>query len=140
MTTNFKKFKINQLQKIKQQNQYIYLFRYTDLKFNEILLLKKTLKNLNYKLLIFKQTFSKNLFQNITGQGSLLIIYGNKININIIQQILIFKKLQLLYLINNNNIYSNFKCNTLIQQSKNSLHITIIKPFLIFLYYLRKIN
>lgn len=37
----FKKYKINQLQKIKQNYKYIYIFRYKDLKINEIITIKK---------------------------------------------------------------------------------------------------
>ena len=44
----FKKYKLNQLQTIKQTYKYIYFFRYSDLNINEIIYLKK--KNKKFKL------------------------------------------------------------------------------------------
>ncbi len=74
----FKKYKINQLQNIKQNYKYIYVFRYNDLTINEVILIKKKLKTLNYKSLILKQNITNNFFIDLKGQGSLLIIYGNE--------------------------------------------------------------
>jgi ribosomal protein L10 len=74
----FKKNKINQLQNIKQNYKYIYIFRYNDLTINEMVLMKKKLKNLNYKFSILKQNITNNFFINLKGQGPLLIIYGNE--------------------------------------------------------------
>ena len=84
----FKKYKLNQLQKIKQTYKYIYIFRYNDLTINETISIKKKLKELNYKSLILNQNLTKidNIFKlNIKGQGSVLMIYVNQ-NINLINE------------------------------------------------------
>lgn len=134
----FKKYKINQLQTIKQNYKYIYIFRYKDLKINEIIQIKKKIKNFNYKSLIIKQNITNNFFLNIKGQGSLLIFYGNTY-IDLIKELLVFKKLELILLIANSNIYSNLKLKEIFSNSTNPfLNITLINPFFNFLYYLRK--
>jgi len=137
----FKKYKINQLQKIKQTYKYIYVFRYNDLTINETISIKKKLKELNYKSLILNQNLTKinNILKlNIKGQGSVLIIYGNE-NLDLIKTTLNFKKIELIYLIIENTIYSNLKIKKITSNLSPSLNILLIKPFLNFLYYLRKI-
>jgi len=139
----FKIYKLNQLQKIKQTYKYIYIFRYYDLTLNEIIFIKKKLKEFNYKSLILNQNLIEvnNIFKlNIKAQGSILIIYSNK-NLDLIKNILNLKKIELLFLKLKNNIYSNLKINKIILNSNIniSLNILLIKPFLNFLYYLRKI-
>lgn len=139
----FKIYKLNQLQKIKQTYKYIYIFRYYDLTLNEIISIKKKLKEFNYKSLILNQNLIKlnNTFElNIKGQGSVLIIYSNK-NLNLIKNILNLKKIELIFLKIKNNIYANLKIKKIISNSNTniSLNILLIKPFLNFLYYLRKI-
>ena len=134
----FKKYKLNQLQKIKQTYKYIYIFRYNDLTINETISIKKKLKELNYKSLILNQNLTKidNIFKlNIKGQGSVLIIYGNK-DLNLINSILNFKKIELIYLIIKDNIYSNLKIKQIMSNNNISLNVLLIKPFLNFLYYL----
>ena len=134
----FKKYKLNQLQKIKQTYKYVYIFRYNDIKINEMISIKKKLKELNYKSLILNQNLVNTIFSNLKGQGSILMIYGNN-DINLIENFSIFKKLKLIYLIVENNIYSNLKFKKIMSYSNIPLNNLIIKPFLIFLYYLRKI-
>lgn len=135
----FKKYKINQLQTIKQNYKYIYIFRYKDLKINEIINIKKKIKNFNYKSLILKQNITNNYFLNIKGQGSLLIFYGNDY-MDLTKELLIFKKLELVLLIGNSNIYSNLKLKEIFSNPTNPfLNITLINPVFNFLYYLRKI-
>lgn len=137
----FKKYKINQLQKIKQTYKYIYVFRYNDLTINETISIKKKLKELNYKSLILNQNLTKinNILKlNIKGQGSILIIYGNE-DLNLIQTTLNFKKIELIYLIIKDTIYSNLKIKEITSNFYPPLNILLIKPFLNFLYYLRKI-
>ena len=134
----FKKYKLNQLQKIKQTYKYVYIFSYNDIKINEMISIKKKLKELNYKSLILNQNLVNTIFSNLKGQGSILMIYGNN-DINLIENISIFKKLKLIYLIVENNIYSNLKFKKIMSYSNIPLNNLIIKPFLIFLYYLRKI-
>jgi ribosomal protein L10 len=134
----FKKYKLNQLQKIKQTYKYVYIFRYNDIKINEMISIKKKLKELNYKSLILNQNLVNTVFSNLKGQGSILMIYGNN-DINLIENISTFKKIKLIYLIIENNIYSNLKFKKIISYSNIPLNNLIIKPFLIFLYYLRKI-
>jgi len=137
----FKKYKLNQLQKIKQTYKYIYIFRYNDLTINETISIKKKLKELNYKSLILNQNLTKtnNVFEmDIKGQGSILIIYGNE-DLDLIKNILNFKKIELIYLVIKNNIYSNLKIKQIMSNNNISLNVLLIKPFLNFLYYLRKI-
>jgi ribosomal protein L10 len=134
----FKKYKINQLQNIKQNYKYIYIFRYNDLTINEVISIKKKLKNLNYKSLILKQNITNNFFLNMKGQGSLLVIYGNEFN-DLIKNINNFKKIELIFLVIDKNIYSNLKLKQIINDSNSYLNITLIRPFLNFLHYLRKI-
>lgn len=137
----FKKYKLNQLQKIKQTYKYIYIFRYNDLTINETISIKKKLKELDYKSLILNQNLIKidNIFKlNIKGQGSLLMIYGDK-NLNLINTISNFKKIELIFLIIKDNIYSNLKIKKIIANNNIPLNVLLIKPFLNFLYYLRKI-
>jgi ribosomal protein L10 len=137
----FKKYKINQLQKIKQTYKYIYIFRYNDLTINETISIKKKLKELNYKSLILNQNLTKsnNIFElNLKGQGSVLIIYGND-DLDLIKNILNFKKIELIYLKIKNNVYSNLKIKKIMSNNYLPLNILLIKPFLNFLYYLRKI-
>lgn len=135
---NFKKYKINQLQNIKQNYKYIYIFRYNDLKINEIISIKKKIKSFNYKSLIIKQNITNNFFLNLKGQGSLLIFYSNEYT-DLVKELSIFKKLELVSLIIDSLIYSNLKLKKILLDANNSLNIVLIKPFFNFLYYLRKI-
>lgn len=134
----FKKNKINQLQNIKQNYKYIYIFRYNDLTINEIVLMKKKLKNLNYKFSILKQNITNNFFINLKGQGPLLIIYGNEY-LDLINNMISFKKIEPIFLILDKNIYSYLKLKEIIAGSNLYLNITLIKIFLNFMHYLRKI-
>nr|YP_010394544.1 Ymf98 [Phytophthora podocarpi]DAZ88591.1 TPA_asm: Ymf98 [Phytophthora podocarpi]DAZ89020.1 TPA_asm: Ymf98 [Phytophthora podocarpi] len=134
----FKKYKINQLKKIKQTYKYIYIFRYNDLNINEIISLKKKIKKLNYKFLILNQKLTTHIFSKLKGQGSILIIYGN-CDLIFIKNLIKFKKLKLIYLSIKNNIYSNLKIKQILSPNYLSLNNLIVQPFLNFVYYLRKI-
>lgn len=134
----FKKYKLNQLQQIKQTFKYIYIFRYNDLNINEIISLKKNIKKLDYKSLILNQNLAINILTKLKGQGSILIIYGNN-DLNLIEIFNIFKKLELIYLSIQNNIYSNLKIKQILAQNYSPLNNLIVQPFLNFIYYLRKI-
>nr|DAZ88987.1 TPA_asm: Ymf98 [Phytophthora sp. SKS-2017] len=137
-TKIFKKFKINQLQKIKQTYKYIYIFRYNDLNINEIISLKKKIKKLNYKSLILNQNLITHIFLQLKGQGSILIIYGNN-DLNLIENLNNLKKFKLIYLNIQNNIYSNLKIKQILSKNYPPLNNLIVQPFLNFIYYLRKI-
>lgn len=132
---NFKKYKFNQLQTLKKTYQYIYIFRYNNLTINEIIFLKKNLKDLNYKSLILKQNLINKFFL-IKGQGPIMLIYGNN-NFNLINNILLISKIKLIYFINNNNIFSNLKMKN-ISQNNISLNFSIIIPIFKLLHYLKK--
>lgn len=134
----FKKYKLNQIQQIQQNFKYIYIFRYKDLTINESIILKKKIKNSKFKSLVLKQNLTNKIFSNLEGQGSILIIYGNQ-NINIFENLFNLKKIELIYLISNNIIYSNLKLKKIFSKNNMLLNISIVKPFLNFLYYLRKI-
>nr|YP_010394081.1 Ymf98 [Phytophthora cactorum]UXG55719.1 hypothetical protein [Phytophthora cactorum]UXG56066.1 hypothetical protein [Phytophthora cactorum]DAZ88089.1 TPA_asm: Ymf98 [Phytophthora cactorum] len=133
-----KKYKLNQLQKIKQTYKYIYIFRYNDLNINEIISLKKNIKKLDYKSLILNQNLTTYVFSKLKGQGSILIIYGNN-DLNLIKNLTNFKKLELIYLSIQNTIYSNLKIKQIISQNNPPLNNLVVQPFLNFIYYLRKI-
>lgn len=135
---NFKKYKLNHLNKIKQVFKYIYIFRYNDLNINEIISLKKKIKKINYKSLILNQNLIINLLPKLKGQGSVLIIYGNS-DLNLIKIFNNFKKLELIYLSINNNIYSNLKIKQFLNNNYVPLNNLVVRPFLNFIYYLRKI-
>lgn len=132
----FKKYKMNQLQNIKQNYKYIYIYRYHDLTINEVKSIKKKLKNVNYKSLILKQNMMNNLVLNVKGQGSLLIIFGNQY-LNLIE--LNFNKLEFLFLMMGENIYSVLKLKKILINSNLYLNMILIKNFLNLLYFLRKI-
>jgi ribosomal protein L10 len=135
---HFKKYKINQLQNIKQNYKYIYVFRYGDLTINEIILIKKKIKNINYKSLILKQNITNSFFLNFKGQGSLILIYGNNY-VNLIEDLNSFKKMELIFLKLKENIYSNLKLKQIMINSNLYLNIKLIRPFLNFVHYLRRI-
>jgi hypothetical protein len=134
----FKKYKLNQLQKIKQTYKFIYIFRYNDLNIQEIIYIKKNIQKLNYRSLILNQNLTIPIFLKLKGQGSILIIYGNN-KLNLINDLFKFKKLELIYLSFQNKIYSNLKIKQILSQNYTSLNILMIQPFLNFIYYLRKI-
>nr|YP_010117827.1 ymf98 [Phytophthora agathidicida]QPN53799.1 ymf98 [Phytophthora agathidicida]QTV76617.1 ymf98 [Phytophthora agathidicida]QTV76773.1 ymf98 [Phytophthora agathidicida]DAD54853.1 TPA_asm: ymf98 [Phytophthora agathidicida]DAD54892.1 TPA_asm: ymf98 [Phytophthora agathidicida] len=134
----FKKYKLNQLQKIKQTYKYIYIFRYNDLNINEIISLKKNIKKLEYKSLILNQKLTTNIFSKLKGQGSILLIYGNN-DLNLIKNLTNFKKLELIYLNIQNNIYSSLKIKQILSTNYPPLNNLVVQPFLNFIYYLRKI-
>jgi hypothetical protein len=135
---SYKKYKLNQLQKIKQTYKFIYLFRYNDLSINEIISIKKKLKKLNYKSLTLNQKLTTHSFSKLKGEGSILIIYGND-ELNLIHNLIKFKKLELIYLSFKNQVYSNLKIKQILFKSHPSLNNLIVQPFLNFIYYLRKI-
>lgn len=137
-TKFFKKFKLKQLQTIKQTYKYIYFFRYTDINLNKIISLKKNIKKINYKSLIINQNLAISIFPNLKGQSSLLIIYGNN-DLFLLQNFIYFKKFKLIYLFIQNNFYSYFKIKELINTNSPPLNNLIMRPFLNFIYYLRKI-
>lgn len=134
----FKKYKLNQLEKIKKISKYIYFFRYNDLNINEIISLKRNIKKLNYKSLILNQNLTTQIFSKLKNQGSILIIYGNN-DLNLIKTLSHFKKLNLIYLIFQNNIFSSLKIQQILNQKQIPLNNSIVQPFLNFIYYLRKI-
>lgn len=135
----FKKCKLKQLQKIIQNYKYIYFFRYNDLNINELILLKKNLNKLNYKFLILNQNLTHQIILELKAQGSILIIYGNN-DLNLKKNIVNFKKLKLIYLIIQNNIYSYLKIKQILNKNYFPLNNLILQSFLNFIFYLKKIE
>ena len=135
---SFKKYKLNKLQKIKITSKYIYFFRYNDLNINEIIDLKKKMKKLNYKSLILNQNLTAQIFSTLKGQSSILIIYGNN-DLNLMKNLSNSKKLNLIFLINQNNIFSSLKIKRILNSDYLPSNNLIVQPFLNFIYYLRKI-
>ena len=134
----FKKYKLNQLQKIQKTFKYIYFFRYNDLNINEIIFLKKKIKKFKYKSFILNQNLTIQIFSKLKSQGSILIIYGNN-DFDLIQNLSHFKKIKLIFLINQNNIFSSLKIKRILNSDYLPLNNLIVQPFLNFIYYLRKI-
>lgn len=133
-----KKYKLNQLQQIQQTYKYIYIFRYLDCNINDTILLKKKIKKFSYKSFSINQTLITNFLPNLNGQGPLLMIYGHN-DLNLIQCLKIFFKLELIYLRTPAGIYSNLKIKQIQSIYNSPLNSIITQPFLNFLYYLRKI-
>ena len=134
----FKKYKLNQLKKIKKTYTYLYFFHYNDLNINEVISLKKIIKKLNYKSLILNQNLTAQIFLKLKGQSSILLIYGNS-DLNLLKELNVFKKLNLIYLIIQNNIFSNLKVKKILNSNSLPLSNLIVYPFLNFIYYLRNI-
>lgn len=134
----FKKYKLHQLKEIKKTFKYIYFFRYNDLNIKEIIILKKIIKKLNYKSLIVTQKLTTQIFLKLKGPNSILIIYGNQ-DLNLLNNLKLFKKLHLIYLIVHNKIFSALKIKNIKNKNYLSINNAIVYPFLNFIYYLRKI-
>ncbi len=136
------KFKLEKIQQIEKNNNFIYFFRYNDLNYNEKINLTKKIKKLNFNYLILKQNLIKNIFPNLKGQGALIIIYGNQFleTNSIIQQ---FKKLEFIYLFQQNLIFSNQKMKKIFSNKSFEqilpLNYQIKKPLFYFYNLLKKI-
>lgn len=102
------KFKLEKIKQIEKNYNFIYFFRYNDFNYNEKINLTKEIKKLNFNFFILKQNLIKQVFPNLKGQGSLIIIFGN--NLLEINNILFkFKKLEFIYLFHQKLIFSNQK-------------------------------
>jgi ribosomal protein L10 len=134
-----KKYKKKQLQKIKQYYKNIYIFHYNNLSNNEIILIKKKLKNLNLNILILKKTIINNFLINSKLQGCLFILYKNNY-LNLLNIFLIFKKLKLLLFINNNNFYSNLKLKKYLINLNNYFYIILLNSLIFFLKILKNLK
>jgi len=131
------KFKLEKIKQIEKDYNYIYFFRYHDLSYDEKINLKKEIKKLNFNFFILKQNLIKKIFLNLKGQGSLIIIYGNDLlNYQIIQKL---KKLDLIYLINKNLIFSNLKIKKIFSNQTLPLNYQLLKPLFYFSNLLKKI-
>ena len=132
------KFKLEQIKQIEKNYNYIYFFRYNDIDYNEKNNLKKEIKKLNFNYFILKQSLIKYFFTYLKGQGSLIIIYGNKLlNINLIIQK--NKKIEFICLFNKNLIFSNKKIKNI--TNKNIiLNYQIKKPLFYFYNILKNIK
>nr|YP_010886798.1 Ymf98 [Paralagenidium karlingii]WJH17911.1 Ymf98 [Paralagenidium karlingii] len=139
----YKKFKKEQLQNIKQNFKYIYIFRYNNLNIDENIFLKKELKKLNFNFLILKQKLIQDeVFVKIKGQGALLLIYGNNHNFNkkLFEKKVNFKNLNLIFFLNENKIFSNLKLNKIFFKKKVLLNKALVQPLFKFLFCLIKIK
>jgi hypothetical protein len=131
------KFKLEQIKQIEKNYNYLYFFRYNDINYNEKNNLKKELKKLNFNFFILKQSLIKYFFTHLKGQGSLIIIYGQKpLNIDLIIQKI--KKIEFIYLFDKNFIFSNIKLKKTINKEIN-LNYQIKKPLYFFYNILKKI-
>lgn len=136
------KFKLEKIKQIEKNYNFIYFFRYNDFNYNEKINLTKEIKKLNFNFFILKQNLIKQVFPNLKGQGSLIIIFGN--NFLEISDILSkFKKLDFIYLFHQKLIFSNQKIKN-INLNKNLnefslLNYQIKKPIFHFYNLLKKI-
>lgn len=136
------KFKLEKIKQIEKNYNFIYFFRYNDFNYNEKINLTKEIKKLNFNFFILKQNLIKQVFPNLKGQGSLIIIYGNNfLEINDI--LLKYKKLEFIYLFHQKLIFSNQKIKK-INLNKNLnefsfLNYQIKKPIFYFYNLLKKI-
>lgn len=108
---NLKNFKLNNIIKIINNNKYILICRYSDLKSLEIIDLKILLKNNKIGFYSIKQnSFKKKKLK----QGPIYLFYFNELNkLNIIFNI---SNIQILYLLKNKFLkFSNLKLNKLIK-------------------------
>jgi hypothetical protein len=133
------KFKLEKIKQIEKNYNYIYFFRYNDLNYNEKMNLKKEIKKINFNFFILKQNLIKNIFLNLKGQGSLIIIYGDGLINN--QTIQKFQKLELVYLLNKKQIFSNLKIKQIFSNQiyTQPLNYQLLKPLFYFTNILKKI-
>ena len=134
-------FKLEKTKQIEQNNTFIYFFRYNNLNYNEKINLKKEIKKINFNFFIIKQNLIKNIFPNLKGQGSLILIYSNHfLDINNITQK--FKKLEFIFLFHKNFIFSNKKINHIFSNKYSKFDIPFlnyqIKSPLFYFYNLLK--
>lgn len=129
-----KKYKVNQLQKIKQNYQFFYFFYYYDLTNKEMIVLKKRMKTLESNIFILNKNLIHTIFLNLQNQGTILMIYGNS-ELHLIQ----FKKLKFICLLFKNKIYSNLKIKQITKQYP-PLYNLITYPIFRFFYILKSIN
>jgi ribosomal protein L10 len=73
-----KQYKVKQFTNIYQNYKYIYIFRYYDFNFSELIQIKKQLQKLKYNFCFLKKKTITNNISNLEGQGSILILYSNK--------------------------------------------------------------
>ena len=131
-------YNLNKFINIKQKNKQIYLYRYNNLTIKELFLLKKKLKEKNFFLIKIKKKLITTKYK--TGQGSNLIIFNKNYN-NLLSNLFLEKKLQLIYLNYFNNFFFNKKINNIFFFfKKKKINNNLINNFLVFLHYLREIK
>ena len=136
------KFKLEKIKQIEKNNNFIYFFRYNDFNYNEKINLTKEIKELNFNFFILKQNLIKQVFPNLKGQGSLIVIFGNNF-LEINDLLSKFKKLEFIYLFHQKLIFSNQKIKKIfINKNVNEfsfLNYQIKKPIFYFYNLLKKI-
>lgn len=114
---NSKQLKINKINTILSTNNYIFIFRYNDLKLSEMIILNHYLKKNNLKLLNIKHNLFQKFFNFKINSGPILILYSNELN-NLSYLIPKFNEIQLqllfLFMTNKNIKYSFFKFKRLL--------------------------
>lgn len=132
-----KQHKINQFKNIQQNYKYIYIFRYTDFKISELIQLKKILQKLNYNFCFFKKKLITKKISNLKGQGSILILYSNANSFEKFENLKIFSKIEFLFLIHQNYLYSKFKLIAILNRKKFLNH-SLLNYINYFIFFLKK--
>lgn len=137
MKKSFKQHKKNHFNFIQQNYKYIYIFRYSDFKISELVHLKKILQEFNYNFCFFKKKLINNQVSNLKGQGSILILYSNIYNFDFLEKLKAISKIEFLFLIHENYLYSKFKLITILKK-KNFLNHSLLNYLNYFVIFLKK--
>lgn len=133
----FKQKKLNQFKQIQQKYKYIYIYRYSDLKISELMQLKKTLQKLNFNAFFLKKKLLNNKVSNLEGQGSVLLLYSNINNFNMLKILKTVSKIEFLFFKHKNYLYSKFKLTTILKK-KNFLNYSLLNYLNSFIFFLKK--
>lgn len=133
-----KNFKIKQIKKIKQSYKYFYFFRYNNITTNEIILIKKKLKKINIKTIIIKKKFLTKDLIPLQTEGCILLLYTNNY-IKVIKNIFLIKKINFLFFLHDENLYSKHKYINFLFNSNKKLNSVLLNPIYFFASLIKKI-
>lgn len=133
----FKQYKFNQFNNIQQNYKYIYIFRYSDFKISEFIQFKKNLQKLDYNFCFLKKNLINHQVLKLKGQGSILILYSNTYNLEFLEKLKTISKIEFLFLIHQNYMYSKFKLTTFFKK-KTFLNYSLLNYLNYFIVFLKK--
>lgn len=134
-----KQKKLNQFKQIQQKYKYIYIYRYSDLKISELMQLKKILQKLNFNAFFLKKKLLNNKISNLEGQGSVLLLYSNINNFNMLKILKTVSKIEFLFFKHKNYLYSKIKLTTILKK-KFFLNYSLMNYLNYFIFFLKKAN